>query len=122
MTKHKQKLGKWGELAAANYLIEKGYLITASNVRTPHGEIDLIADYMGELVFVEVKTRSSGEFGRPEDAITPSKLDHMIESAQYYIQSNFSGTEPNWRIDVIAIRTNTGDSNIEIIHFENVAS
>ncbi len=50
-----QKVGQWGEQAAANYLSAKGYEIKARNVRTPYGEIDLIARKDGFTIFVEVK-------------------------------------------------------------------
>ena len=54
-----QKVGQWGEQAAADYLSTKGYEIIARNVRTPYGEIDLIAQKDGFTIFVEVKARTS---------------------------------------------------------------
>ena len=68
-----QKVGQWGEQAAADYLSAKGYEIMARNVRTPYGEIDLIAQKDGFTIFVEVKARTSSSLGPPEIAVTPRK-------------------------------------------------
>ncbi|MEW5941133.1 MAG: YraN family protein, partial [Chloroflexota bacterium] len=59
MSRPQQRVGRWGEQAAAEYLEKRGYLILARNFRTKHGEIDLIARQDNILVFVEVKARSS---------------------------------------------------------------
>ena len=119
MSRHRQALGKWGEETAANFLRGKGYQILESNVHTPHGEIDLVASHAEQVVFVEVKTRTTGLFGPPEVAITTRKRAHMLASAQYYIQQH--PETHTWRVDVIAIRWYPqADSEIEISHFENV--
>ena len=92
----------------------------ARNNRTPFGEIDLIAQQDASLVFVEVKSRGSAEFGFPEEAVTPAKQQHILESAQTYLQEHpeFDG---DWRVDVIAI-SRTQDGEPEIHHFENAFS
>lgn len=120
MTGKNQALGRWGETVAAEYLVGKGYHIEARNIRTTYGEIDLLATKEGELVFVEVKTRTTLSYGYPEEAITEKKLVHMIESAENYLQeqTDFKG---NWRIDVIAIHKRNGKETPEITHFENAA-
>ena len=114
------QLGKWGEQQAEKFLLEKGYQILTRNVRTPYGEIDLIAQKDEILVFVEVKTRSSRTYGNPEEAVTETKLTHMIDSAESYLQENTDSLQ-DWRIDVIAV-TKTSGYNPEIIHFENAVS
>lgn len=73
----KQILGKYGEDLAANYLIDRGYKIIERNWRCSIGEIDLIAKDKNQIVFVEVKTRSSTDFGHPLDAITEKKIIRM---------------------------------------------
>jgi len=66
-----------------------------------------------------VKTRKSRTYGNPEESINQHKMEHMENSANYYIQENeFSGT---WQIDVISIYKKDADQ-IEIVHFENVIS
>ena len=118
MTKSRQELGRWGESLAANFLVQKGYAILERNMRTPYAEIDLLARQQDTLVFVEVKTRSGDAFGLPEEAVTTRKREHLIASAQAYLQKY---PDPNceWRIDVIAIRKFTSQKSPEIIHFEN---
>ena len=113
------QLGKWGEQEAAVFLQRKGYQIVAQNHRTPYGEIDLVAEDAGGLIFVEVKTRRSTEYGLPEEAVTELKRSHMIDSAESYLQEqpDFSG---DWRIDVIAILVEK-HKQVEIKHFENIA-
>ncbi len=112
-----QRVGQWGEEAAAAYLKEHGFDILERNVRTPYGEIDLVAGSSDFTVFVEVKTRASLSLGPPEIAITPRKRKHMLESAAFYAQAR--GIE-HWQIDVLAVQKHGGGA--EITHFENAVS
>jgi putative endonuclease len=84
MNQHNQIIGKWGENAAVDFLTARGYSIEARNVRTPYGEIDIVAKQNDLTIFVEVKARTSTKMGLPEEAITPRKLEHMLNSAQHY--------------------------------------
>lgn len=121
MTKHNKQLGAWGETAAEDYLKKKEYEIIGRNIRTPYGEIDLIAEKDQVLIFVEVKTRSTKDYGLPEGAITEKKLNKMIESAQDYLQENHESTK-EWQLDVISIQTKPNQNNPQIYHIENVLS
>ena len=114
MTKRNQRVGKWGEQAAADYLAVKGYETIARNVRTPYGEIDLVAQKEGFTIFIEVKARTSGSLGPPEIAVTPRKRQHMLACAEHYAQHN---EIDHWQIDVIAVEEVNGKP--EIVHFEN---
>ncbi len=122
MTDRNQRIGRWGEQAAADYLSAKGYEIVARNVRTPYGEIDLIARKEGFTIFVEVKARTSRRggtmlhpyLGPPEIAVTPRKQQHMLSCAEHYAQQN---EIDHWQIDVIAVEEVNGKP--EIVHFEN---
>lgn len=121
----RQRVGKWGEEAAARYLEQHGYVILARNVHTAYGEIDLIArQQCGELVFVEVKTRTNTSFGYPEEAVNSRKLVHMVSSAQAYLLGLPGQVEESWRIDVISVMGLPGenDADIRFEHFENIAS
>jgi putative endonuclease len=113
----KQSVGRWGEQAAADYLCQHGYEITARNLRTPYGEIDLVATREGITVFVEVKARTGTSFGPPEVAVTPRKQAHMLACAEYYAQQN---EIDHWQIDVIAVERLSGKT--AITHFENALS
>jgi putative endonuclease len=113
MSKHNQRLGKWGEETAVNWLKENGYEIVAQNIRTPYGEIDIVAKKENMAIFVEVKTLTFNKNFFPEQQITNRKREHMLNSAQHYAAEN---NIDNWQIDVIAIE---GKQNPKISHFEN---
>jgi putative endonuclease len=113
-------LGNWGERKAREYLIQQGVEVMAGNVRTPYGEIDLIGREGDILVFFEVKTRRSRTFGFPEQSIRGKKLEHMINSAAWYLQSNPDITSP-WRIDVLALEKLNGQEP-NITWFKNAVS
>lgn len=116
---YRKNFGRWGEDYAAGYLTQQGYAIIGRNVRTPYGEIDLIAMDGDVIVFIEVKTRSSKTYGYPEEAITKRKTNHMLASAQSYLQENpeLCG---DWRWDVMAIQSQPTLGDIEVVHFKNV--
>ena len=110
-------VGRWGEQAAADYLCGHGYDLVSRNLRTPYGEIDLIAHKDGITIFVEVKARTSKSFGPPEIAVTPRKQAHMLACAEFYAQQN---EIDHWQIDVIAVERVEGRT--EIMHFERAVS
>jgi len=128
-----QVLGAWGEDRAAEYLGERGHSVIERNVRTPFGEIDIVTRHKlpadgntgrknnapeSMIVFVEVKTRSSTEFGFPEQAVNSRKKAHMFASAQAYLQDH-PELEDDWRVDVVAVYRSRSGRPPEIIHFEN---
>jgi len=113
--KHNQRIGKWGEDTAVEYLTDRGYEIITRNARTPYGEIDIVAKQDDVAIFVEVKSRTSNKMGLPEESITPRKREHMHAAADYYAAEN--GID-HWQIDVIAVEGKPS-SNPKITHFEN---
>jgi putative endonuclease len=115
MSRHRRAVGAWGENIAAGYLQKRGYRVLARNVRTPYGEIDIVAEKDGFTVFVEVKARTSSSLGPPEISVTPRKREHMRSAAEHYAQQN---EIDDWQIDVIAVERKV-DENPEIVHFEN---
>ncbi len=113
------KTGRWGETAALAYLEGHGYELLERNFRSPDGEIDLVMLKNGELVFVEVKTRRSRDFGTPEEAVDDEKLEHLEASAGWYLLEHAEFAE-NWRLDVIAVIGSPGIDCPEIEWFVNV--
>ena len=110
-------IGRWGEHEAARFLVERGYSIVEINYRTPHGEIDLIATKEAQVIFFEVKARTSVKFGYPEASITSQKKQHMLSAVECYLETHVD--MESWQYDVLAIRRQpTGF--VEIVHFENV--
>lgn len=115
MTRYKKEIGAWGEAAAADWLAEHGYQVLGRNIRTPYGEIDIIARQGEIVVFVEVKTLTSSKDFFPEEAITPTKQQHMMDAADHYCAEN---EIDHWQIDVIAVEGKPGGVP-SITHFEN---
>ena len=115
----KQKLGKWGEDLAEKFLISRGIRIIDRNVYTTYGEIDLVCLEGDELIMVEVKTRSTLRFGFPEESVNRKKLEHILLSAEIYLQEHTDLPE-KWRVDVIAITGKPESQKQEINWFKNV--
>lgn len=102
MSRARQSLGQWGEQQAEAFLRDKGWKIVARNMRTPVGEIDLVARTGSTLVFVEVKTRRGSAFGMPQEAVGPRKQRQIIRAAQWYLlRQGQERLQP--RFDVVAI-------------------
>lgn len=99
--------GKLGEDYAVKLLKVKGYKILTRNFRSRFGEIDVVAQDGKELVFIEVKTRWSKNFGNPEEAVTPLKLRHLIKAAEYFKLMN-PKTPEIMRFDVVATDVRDG--------------
>ena len=98
----RSEVGALGESIAAAHLEGQGYTIRERNFRTREGEIDIIADKDGVLVFVEVKARRSRACGTPEESITPRKKERLIALADAYMEGR-DGLPEAWRIDVVAL-------------------
>ena len=109
----KKLLGKAGEDRAAQYLSKQGYKILERNYRTRAGEIDLIALHQGEVVFIEVKTRTSNAYGAPELSVNYRKQQRMVKAALGYIKYKKLHQMP-CRFDVVAISPET-EKELELI-------
>lgn len=109
------ELGKSGEQLAVNYLISKGYKIVERNWRFQKAEIDIIARKAETLIAVEVKTRSTKDFGNPQDFVNPKKIKLMVLAMNEYILHKDLDIE--LRFDIIAITKD--ESNFDIEHFKN---
>ena len=102
MTLARQELGILGEMLAVQELERRGYAILARRYRTRCGEIDIVADEGGTLVFVEVKARADAEFGTAAEAVTPWKQRRLVRMARDYLTRERIGDRP-CRFDVVAI-------------------
>jgi putative endonuclease len=117
--KQQLPLGSWGEQRAAEFLARMGMVLVTRNYRVPEGEIDLIMEDSGTLVFVEVKTRASLRFGNPEESIKKRKLARMYQAAHAYLESQ--EVEPiDWRFDVIAIVCSADREVRRIDHYKGI--
>ena len=113
MTYARQELGIRGEKLAVEELERRGYAILARRYRTEGGEIDIVADDGGTLVFVEVKARADAEFGTAAEAVTPWKQRRLIRMARDYLTRERILDRP-CRFDVVAIMFDTPEPSIEL--------
>ena len=114
----KDALGRRGEAIAARHLVRAGLTIVERNWRCTEGEIDLVARDRDDLVFVEVKTRSSVAYGHPLEAITPRKLARLrrLAGAWCLVHPDERG---NVRIDAVAVVAPRAGA-IEVEHLAGV--
>jgi putative endonuclease len=117
----RQGLGRTGERMAGEALMRQGYSILERNFRCRYGEVDLVAEHEGELVFVEVKTRRGTAFGRPEEAVTFRKQQKILEVATYYLDAH-DCSQRSWRIDVVAVQFNQAGRFEEIRIYQHAVT
>ena len=101
----KKLFGDFGEDMAEEYLIRGGCTILARNFSCRAGELDIVADKDGELVFCEVKTRKSDSYGFPAEAVNYRKRERMKKAAAYFALINSLGGR-RMRFDVIEVYLN----------------
>lgn len=109
-------LGLSGEALAADHLRGLGYRIVARDLRTPIGQLDVIAGDGPTLVFVEVKTRSGHSFGLPQESVDARKIRKLRQLALYYL-SRFPHRGPV-RFDVIGLTVQAGKV-VRLDHIKN---
>ena len=114
MAQHNET-GKNGETIAKEYIIKKGYEILETNWRFQKAEVDIIAKYQNRIIAIEVKTRSSINFGRPQDFVNKKKIRLLLKALDHYLNSKDLDFE--LRFDIIAITIK--DSNHQIEHLED---
>jgi putative endonuclease len=105
-------LGKLGEELAAEYLQKNGYVILETNWVFQKVEIDILAQKDNILAVVEVKTRSSIDFGLPQDFVKPKKIQLLVKAINGYVTEN--DLDLDVRFDIIAI--NKKGQNFVIEH------
>ena len=109
--------GAWGENAAAQWLVSRGWHILERNYRTRFGELDIIAENERFLVFFEVKTRRNARFAAACEAVTPAKQARLIAAAEAWLQSAPAEKQP--RFDVIEVYGEEGAAAPRIRQIEN---
>lgn len=114
MAQHNQ-LGKKGEKLAVDFLLDKGYDIVERNYRFDKAEVDIIAQKGQTLAIVEVKTRSTSDFGDPQDFLKPKQIQRIVKAVDVYVLENNLDVEI--RFDIIAIVKENKGFSIE--HLEN---
>lgn len=101
----KKDIGNIGEELAVRYLTNKNYLILNKNYYIKGGEVDIVAwdKASQEVVFIEVKTRTSRQYGWPEEAVNPKKRHFLAKTANRYLAHHHYPFDQNYRFDSLAI-------------------
>ena len=99
----RKRIGRIGEEAAVRQLQREGYRIIERNFLAKGGEVDIIAEHEGSIVFVEVKTRSHRSWASPESAVTPEKRSRIIRAATRYL-AEYTAPSPT-RYDIVGVVT-----------------
>ena len=120
MKQSRQKIGQIGERKAQSFLKRRGYQILECNFRTKVGELDIIAKEGECLVFVEVKTRTSLEYGTPAEAVSYYKREHMVSSARWYLSRYGFDTECRFDVIEVMLPKNPWNPFAKINHLKNV--
>ncbi|HEU4683910.1 MAG TPA: YraN family protein [Nitrospira sp.] len=111
-------VGQEGESVAEAHLRRQGYRIVARNVRSPLGELDLVAEDGGVLVFVEVKARRTQDFGGAIHAVHPRKQDKLVRLASQYLAQHHLSNRP-CRFDVVLLQRDPAGNASRIEHIQN---
>jgi putative endonuclease len=119
MNLYRKKTGNLGEKLACEYLVKKDYQILERNYLIRGGEIDIIAQDGDSLVFVEVKTRFSHDYGLPIESITRGKIRSLLKTSLFYIQKINWGNKP-YRLDLVTVDFADNRSNPLVEHIENI--
>lgn len=115
----RKNVGNFGERLATGILLRKGYRIRGTQVRTPYGEIDIIAETPQEIIFIEVKTRRTNDFGSPEESITKEKRLHIARSVEHYRAAENILDRP-FRVDAISITLDPATRKATVRQIENI--
>lgn len=102
MTFERQRLGERGETIACDALEKLGYRIIQRRYRSRFGELDVVADEGGTVVFVEVKTKTDGSFSDPIESVTLQKQRRLVSMAEEYVA--YCGLDDTpCRFDVVGV-------------------
>jgi len=115
---NKRETGIMGEKIACGFLENNGYKIIETNYRCRNGEMDIVARQRDTLVFIEVRTKKSYNFGTPEESITEKKKERLRIVAEQY-QLDHTGLPKDWRIDLVAIQMNSNGKVCRVELIEN---
>ena len=113
MAQHNE-LGKEGERLACEQLERTGHVILTTNYTFQKGEIDIIARKDDLVLIVEVKTRSTPDFGNPQDFLKPAQIQRLVVTANHYMENEVE-EDLELRFDIVAIIKNKLGTNVEHI-------
>lgn len=116
---NKVQFGRRGEALIAERLKQNGFFIAAMNYKSPHGEIDIIAENQKFVVFVEVKTRTGFSETLPREAVTKQKQQHILYTAKHYLFRSHSRLIPRFDVAEVILPAPQDWAHATVRYFEN---
>jgi putative endonuclease len=105
--------GDAAEQLACDHLLDRGLSLVERNYRSPHGEIDLVMQAPGTLVFVEVRYRRAAQFGTPAETVDVRKQARLRATAEHFLQRHPQGCKSACRFDIVAVSGEGADARLE---------
>lgn len=105
--------GETAEQLACEHLLGHGLSVLRRNYRSPHGEIDLVMQAAGTLVFVEVRYRRASQFGTPAETVDARKQARLRATAEHFLQRHAPGCKTACRFDIVAVSGEGADVRLE---------
>jgi putative endonuclease len=118
-TSKKQRIGEISENIAKKFLMKHGFSIVDSNYTKKWGEIDIIAEKMNKLYFIEVKSITSSSY-RPEENMHSHKVKRLMRTIETYLMSNRIPNEKEWQVDLIVVFLNIKNKKAKIKVLKNI--
>jgi len=109
------ELGKKGEELAVEFLLKKGYKIVSRNFKFQKTEVDIIARKGKTLAIIEVKTRSTPDFGDPQEFVKAKQIQNLVKAVDYFVDEH--DLDVDVRFDIVAIIKNKAGTRLE--HLED---
>ncbi|MEA3398787.1 MAG: YraN family protein [Patescibacteria group bacterium] len=116
---YNQKVGKFGEDLACQYLLSKGYKIVRRNIKLSYQEIDIIAKIKEKIIFIEVKTRTSNVFGQADESFYKQKMKNLKKALNIYLGGKKIDPD-NARLEFIAIDIDKIRKIANIKHYKDL--
>jgi putative endonuclease len=121
VTDHRAKLGRRGETLAARELARRGYEIESRNWHCRIGEVDIVALRNAKWTFFEVRTRRGRDFGTPEESLTSTKMQRMVDVARTYLAAHdINVHEVDWGIGFVAVEMDETGYLLRVDVYENL--
>jgi putative endonuclease len=119
LSNYKKQVGSFGQNLAGQFLQKRNYKIIRENFAVKEGEIDIICEKDDQLIFVEVKTRLSENFGLPEEAVNDAKKEKIYIAALKYLEQEQINHD-NFRFDCLAVLIDKVQKKATIRHYKNI--
>lgn len=121
MSARRVGLGRRGEALAAGELARRGYEIVCRNWRCQIGEVDIVALRDGTWTFFEVRTRRGRGFGTPEESLTATKMERMVDVARMYLAEHDTNVhETDWCIGLVAVEMDEAGRLLRVDVYETI--